>query len=281
MINQIPNLLAARAGGRIQCAKWLRSAIAVALILIGLATTSGASGANVNSSQATKPVRAMKSVSADVILKWERHTDWGDDQTQCKSLQIGANNRVMIGACGGKPEAKEFFANLDEEWAEIQNRFAPFGYKTSTDRLVFRGKGQLAGPAWQRAIVAWAHSTYGYLYGGRISATGRNVMELWYGNNEVPGMPGKCGVFAVRDIGDASVSTFPCGQTGGTAEEHFSDWLETKEWEVFDNWLYHRARLEMGQNYFGGKGKRKMNQREVAELSRWANAVSTRLLGRK
>lgn len=257
----------------------LRSLVVTALLFIG---SVAASGAAANLSRAARTRQVTKTIGGNSILKWEGHTKWGDgDESRCKSLQLTADNQAMIGACGGKREAKGFFGGIDQEWADIQNRFAPFTYKSATDRLVFRGKGQLAGLAWQRAVVAWAHSIYGTLYGGRRSATGLNVMEWWYMNNEVPGKPDKCGVLAVRGIGDASASTFPCGQTGGTVEENFSGWLATKEWEVFDKWLYHRAGLEIDGNNFYGRGKRKMNRRERAELSHWAKSVFTRLLRQK
>jgi hypothetical protein len=193
---------------------------------------------------------------------------------------LSADDKPMIGSCSGKPEARAFFAGLEQEWADVQNRFAPFTYTSATDRLVFRGRGTLAGPAWQRAVVAWAHSMYGYLYSGRISATGRNVLE-WH-VNEAPGRPDTCGpVLVVRDIGDAFTVSAPCRQTRGTADDAVHDWLTTQEWEVFDEWLQHWAPLDVGGNRFVGTGTGKMNQKETAELSRWVQSVYARLSMRK
>lgn len=214
------------------------------------------------------------------MLVWEGYTDWGNgDNPGCKSLQLKTAKRASMGPCGSPLEAKEIFAGIEQEWADIQHRFASFTYKSATDRLVFRGKGKLGGPAWQRAIVAWAHSIYGALSSGRRSATGRNVLEWWL--NEVPERPGQCGLLVVRESGDATASVFPCGQFGGTTGEDFSAWLTTREWNVFDQWLYHRAELESGDNNFAGKGKRQMKQQERTALSRWATAVFTRLLRQK
>ena len=259
-----------------------KSLVVIALLLSGWATNIWAWHSVINSSERAQPTQATRS---DIILAWEGYTAWGNgDNTGCKSLQLSAGNRAMIGPCGGQHEAKEFFAGIEQEWADIENRFAPFTYKTAADQLVFRGKGKLAGPAWQRAVVAWAHSIYGSLYSGRRSATGRNVLEWWL--NEVPGRSGKCGLLVVREIGDATASVFPCGQTVGKAEEDFSAWLATNEWEVFDKWLYHRAELclannDGSENCLNGKGKRKMSQPERTELSRWAKSVFIRLLRQK
>jgi hypothetical protein len=203
-------------------------------------------------------------------LIWERRTriNNGGEYT-CSSLLLAPNNQALIGPCGSAQTPVRLFAHRDREWAEILARFAPFQYNTSREQVTFQGRGQIAGPAWRRAITAWARFSYSELSAGRFSASPRTVLSWWLG--EFPGRPDKCAHLTVLDFGYAYAESIPC--QGGDVQNSVGAWLETRKWERFDAWLYSRAPVYQGNNYFSGEGAREMTEAEIIELSDWAETV--------
>ena len=94
------------------------------------------------------------------------------------------------------------------EFAEMAARFAPFTYNADSDKLVFRGYGSIASPAWQRAILAWAQWTTGETISGHVCASCRTAMS-WF-LDEVDGQPGICKHLTVLNYGYATAETVPC-----------------------------------------------------------------------
>jgi hypothetical protein len=207
-------------------------------------------------------------------LIWQGHTQIGEgDIESCKSLFIASDDQARVGPCGDTQSQRTLPANHSREFAEMLAQFAPFEYDTPQEYVVFRGKGQVAGPAWERALAAWARFTYGELLADRVSASVKTVMAWPMG--EVPERPGYCNQVIVLVYGYAYVYLVPC--QGGPVQEAVGGWLETDEWEQFDAWLYGRAPVYQDEGYFAGEGTAEMTEAEITELSNWAETVHSRL----
>jgi hypothetical protein len=216
----------------------------------------------------------VEEITPEPYLVWEGHTDIGDGDTDsCKSLVIASDAQARVGSCGDTQPQETLSANHSREWAEILARFAPFEYDTPQEHLALRGKGQVSGPAWERAIAAWARFTYGELLAGRVSASVKTIMAWSMG--EVPEQPGYCNQLIVLVYGYAYLYLIPCQD--GPVQEAVGGWLEADEWEQLDAWLYSRAPVYQDEGYFAGEGAEEMNEAEIAELSNWAKTVYARL----
>jgi hypothetical protein len=211
--------------------------------------------------------------SGDAALAWEGDPDLGDNQADCLSLRLTASGEATIGPCGEAGTPAELLAQQQQTWTGMLNRFAPFEYESEQERVVFEGQGDIASPAWERAIASWARFTYMQAASGRVSASVQTVMSWWLG--ETPGQPGYCRHLVVLNYGYAYANIDPC--EGGQTAESVAGWLETSEWEPFDAWLYDRAPVYEGDNYFAGLGTTEMSEAEVESLSEWAEGVYTRL----
>jgi hypothetical protein len=223
-------------------------------------------------SAATPLIEAANAPEAYLI--WEGHTEIGDgDLESCKSLVIASDDQARIGPCGDAQSQRTLPANHSREFAEMLAHFTPFEYDTPQEHVVFRGKGQVAGPAWERAIAAWARFTYGETLADRVGASVKTVMAWPMG--EVPDRPGYCNQVIVMVYGYAYVYLVPC--QGGPVQEAVGGWLETDEWEQFDAWLYGRAPVYQNEGYFAGEGVVEMTEDEVIELANWAETVYARL----
>jgi hypothetical protein len=227
------------------------------------------------------PIRPLESAapdatapSSEVLLAWEGYTEMGDgDPSQCKSLQLLANNRATIGPCSEQGEVNPLPPHLAQEFADLVARFAPFTVETDGDTLLFQGKGSTAGEARQRAILAWTHFAYGELATGRTSASVRSALSWMLG--ELPDQPGVCEHLNVLVYGYAYADQVPC--QGGDVQNSVGDWLTDDELATFDALLYQYAPFYQENNYLAGLGQAEMGEAEAAELAAWAEALYTRL----
>lgn len=205
------------------------------------------------------------------LLEWEGFGPWGDgDETRCKALQVESDLQVQAGSCedpasAGQPAGQQF--------TEMALRFAPFEYVTANERVVFRGEGEIAGPAWQRAILAWAHWTFAEVTTGHACAACRTVLSWEFG--PVPDQLEFCTHLVVLDYGYAYVETSLCG--GGDVAGYTAGWLETDEWGALDAWLTDRGALLEEDRTFAGKGTNPLTAEELEQLEGWTSAVFTRL----
>lgn len=210
----------------------------------------------------------------DSILAWQGYTAMGDgDPTRCKQMAIDADGNVEFGLCDGPAESRP--PSDSQEWTEIQTRFAPFTLDAVSDSVAFSGVGDLAGPAWQRALLAWTHFTYGELVSGRTSASARTALSWYLG--EAPDQPGLCNHLTVLVYGYAYAQQAAC-QGGGTVQNPVGGWLTTAEIEAFDALLYRRGPLYEGDNYFSGLGDQPWNDGDSALVEEWAQQVYARLV---
>lgn len=72
---------------------------------------------------------------------------------------MAADGQAAIGPCDAPPTPLGHFAHLYflDLWEHWLRRFASFQAETLFGRVIFRGQGQeVASPAWQRALAAWA-----------------------------------------------------------------------------------------------------------------------------
>lgn len=209
----------------------------------------------------------------EIALLWEGDPLPDDGQEECRTLQVTAAGQAALGPCDAAGAAVELSTAQPGGWAEIVTRFAPFEAETEQGRLVFQGQGDIGGPAWERALATWARLTYNQLAGGRVSASGPTVLSWWLG--ELPDRPGICRQLVVLNYGYAYHNLTPC--EGGQVQESTGGWLETTEWAQFDDWLYQRAPVYQGNDYFSGLGSTEMSQAEITALAGWAELVYTRL----
>jgi hypothetical protein len=199
-------------------------------------------------------------------LTWE-----GDNDGE---LFIIPDGKVGIGCCEGLFMPLQFMPYQEEIWADIQARFASFQYEDQDEKLIFKGKGEIASPAWQRAIATWSRRTWGQLYVGGVCAACSTVLVWRYEEWQVPEETENYPSLLVTDIGRVSVSFPPCD---GNEVQHMDAWLTTDEWERFDAWLYGRASTHFADGEFWGRGSQQMDGNELAELSTWVESVYTRL----
>lgn len=207
-------------------------------------------------------------------LIWEGFTEFGDGNAEtCKSLRVGPGSQAVVGECETIETAGQVQEFQNQAWTEMLDRFAPFEYSSDAEKVIFRGTGQIEGPAWQRAIATWARFTYGELFTGRVGAAVRTSLSWSLG--EVPGQPGSCGRLLVLNFGYAYRNVEPCG--GGQLQSTVGGWLETDELEQFDAWLYGREAVYQNDSYFAGEGAQPMSEAEQAELATWVESVYGRL----
>jgi hypothetical protein len=209
--------------------------------------------------------------AGDVALIWEGTADVGSGgEVGCDSLILTPDRQSLIKPCGSPQSTVQLLPNQAREWTELLAHFAPFEVRTGQEYLAFRGTGQVAGAAWQRAIAAWARFTFMELRAGRVGASLKTVMSWWL--DPVPDQPGSCGHLLVLVFGYAYHSTGPCDGSGPDTNL-ITGWVGTEDWTTFDGWLYGRAPVYQGNNYFAGQGSQEMGQEELAELSGWARRV--------
>lgn len=252
----------------------LPAAIMVVLALILAGCAAGTQAQN-SPSPTSVPTATATPIAAGAALTWEGQIVNGEGaEAQCSRLELDESASARVGDCGSAGQTRQLFANRDQEWAQIQTRFAPFEYRSATDHLTFRGTGTVTGAAWQRAILSWVHTTFGELSSGRVSAAVRTQMSWML--DPLPGETNTCAHLAVMSFGYAFADVAPC-QGGGTMQDTQSGWLETAEWEQFDAWEYSRASYSKEMNYFEGQGTQTLSEAEVQAMDAWARNVYNRL----
>jgi len=233
-------------------------------------TTPTAGVADVDS----QPTAEGSGADATPALAWEGQGLWGDeDATRCKTLQIGADGQMTLGYCG---QTLTVTSLNRPEFGEMLERLAAFELETPTDSLVFQGRGQIDDPAWQRAVLAWVHWTFGETWSGRACAACRTALS-WHLGPLTTDDPSQCAHLTVLDYGQAYAEVRPC--EGGPVLVQANGWLETDEWGQLDEWLTGRSELYSGDNYLAGAGSQSMTQAEQAQLEELARGTYTRLSG--
>jgi hypothetical protein len=187
-------------------------------------------------------------------------------------MRIGSDYQLQAGPC---EQAAGIVQPAGQQFTEMVYRFAQFETVTANESVVFRGLGEIESPAWQRAILAWAHWTYAEVITGQICAACRTVFSWGFVPN--PDQPGFCTSLVVLDYGYAYAETSPC--EGGGLAGYLGGWLETGEWETMDSWLTTRAAYFTEENMtFAGTGTVPLAAGELDALAAWANAVYDRLV---
>jgi len=203
-------------------------------------------------------------------LVWEGQEDDG-----CQSLLLAADGRAAIGPCDAPHVLRPLLEEMgrSQQWTDLLLRFAPFEAKTPSGWVKFQGQGQeVASPAWQRAVAAWARLVRQELQFGRSGASWGAALA-WH--REMPERPGYCQFMQVEVYGWAYASIARC--EGGDPQDLGQGWLETAEWEQFDAWFYSRAPVYHPELDFFGTGAQEMSESEVDALRRWAEDVYSRL----
>lgn len=205
----------------------------------------------------------------DADLEWQGAGVWGDgDPTRCKALRAAAHGLVSAGDCDQLPTAVVAHHPL---LVDLVSRLAPFEAWTATEHLRLRGRGLLAGPAWQRAAFNWARWTYAELASGRACAACQTALAwtLDEAGGEV------CRQLTVLNFGYAYAETRPCA--GGGPLTHREAWLETAEWERLDDWLISRAPAQAGPNYLAAEGQTPLSADELGQVEEFARALYDRI----
>lgn len=222
----------------------------------------------------SRPTAVGSGAETTPVLAWEGQGLWGDeDATRCKTLQIGADGQMTLGYCGQTLTVTSFNR---PEFGEMLERLAAFELKTPTDSLVFQGRGQIDDPAWQRAVLAWVHWTFGETWSSRACAACRTALS-WHLGPLSAAESAQCAHLTVLDYGQAYAEVRPC--EGGPVLVQANGWLETGEWGQLDEWLTGRAELYSGDNYLAGTGSQSMTEAERDQLEALARGIYTRLTG--
>jgi hypothetical protein len=256
---------------------------------------------------ASEPYRFMLAAERvpeieDPVLIWERRYVGYDEKEYCSRLELGMDGQGVTGSCDSPDRLARVSEERVPQLTEMVARFAPFqSEEVESERaereFIFQGQGEMASPAWQRAVTRWADRRYDEARGSSRSCDACETALYWW-LPEVPGHPGYCGHLVVLDYGRAVAWVEPCAGTSGHREFSGWVWLNTAEWEAFDRWLYSRAHLCVstqpgcswseaaedtcdelsGLSCFSGLGSEEMSEGEVAELTRWAEGVFARLM---
>ncbi len=193
------------------------------------------------------------------------------------NVRVTLQGEMTIGD-GGPPRS---IARAGLDFDELLARFAPFEQQTSSGKLLFRGHGTVADPAWRRAILYWIRAMHEQAVSGHACSachTGLSYLVV-----DATSTPNRCGHLTVPWWGYAYAETHPCvgdpvpgaDRSGASVE----GWLETSEWVRLEDWLTHRSPTYWGDNYLSGVGSRRMSEDEKQRLAELAQAVYRRLVG--
>lgn len=194
------------------------------------------------------------------------------DTSRCAMLKIN-NNEAEVQACDGTGTTVPVAGN--QAWSDIGNRFAAFDYESPSEQLTFDGSGEIHGPEWERAILAWARITRAELATGHVSAAARTAVSWNLG--PVHDSPDVCAHLTVLDYGYAYAERRSCEDN--TLVSSVEGWLEQAEMEQLDAWFYGYSPLYSDDNYINGVGETNMPEGESANVQPWAEALWTRLAG--
>lgn len=256
---------------------------------------------------ASEPYRFMLAAERvpgieDPVLIWERRYVNYDEKEYCSRLELGKDGQGVAGSCDSPDRLARVSEERVPQLTEMVARFAPFQIEEveserAERKFIFQGWGEIASPAWQRAITRWADRRYDEARRSSRSCAACETALFWW-LPEVPGHPlGYCGHLVVLDYGRAGAWIEPCGDTSGHREFSSWAWLDTAEWEAFDRWLYSCAHFCVssqpgcsrsdatedtcdelsGLSCFSGLGSKEMSDEEIAELTRWAEGVFAQL----
>jgi hypothetical protein len=222
-----------------------------------------------------QPYRLLLAAGPDLGIEEPALQREGQKDGGCQSLVLDADGRAAMGPCDAPHVLLPLLEEMGrlQQWADLVARFAPFEAETPSGWVKFQGQGhEVASPAWQRALAAWARLVRMELQFGRSGASWGAALA-WH--REMPGRPGYCEFLHVEMYGLAYASVARCG--GGDAQDLGQGWLDTAEWEQFDAWFYGRAPVyQQGLEFFSA-GTQEMSDSEVDALQRWAEAVYNRL----
>jgi|GEM_PF-1303303 len=216
------------------------------------------------------PIVEQHNITQEDMLLWEGPALFAEDQTECHRLRLTQDYQAFLGPCAGEPTEVAFVPNQNGGLADMITRFAPFQADLPQGRLTFNGQGQLAGPAWERALTSWAQFTDAELASGRVGAANRTALAWHLGEQD-----GQCQMLLVLSHGYATAGRSPC--EGGQMEVIASNWVDTTDWEQFDSWLYNRAPLYQNNSYLDGRGSIEMSAEEATALARWAESMYAKL----
>jgi hypothetical protein len=216
----------------------------------------------------------------ETALLWEGEPALfaGAEEGSCLSFTLSAAGQGSLGACDGPQRAVELtgeqFARL-ELWHDWLLRFAYFEADTPYGRVVFQAHSpETASPAWQRALAAWAKLAALELNDGRSGASWGAALA-W--QQPHPDRPGYCQFLSVQTYGWAYASTALC--EGGDPENLGQGWIDTTQWEQFDDWFYQRTPLTTERLSFFGVGSTELSEADRAALEQWAEIVYAKLAG--
>lgn len=212
--------------------------------------------------------------NAAPLLLWEGPALFAEAPTECHRLSVTQDYQAFVGLCDGEQTEIEFVTNREGGLADIIAHFAPFQADTSRGRITFKGNGEIAGPAWERAITNWAQFTHAELVNGRVGAANRTVLAWNLG--EQSGQPDKCQMLLVLGHGYATAGLIPC--EGGQMEVITNGWIDPADWEQFDTWLYSNAPFYQDNNYLDGRGTVEMSAKEANALVEWAETMYAKLI---
>jgi hypothetical protein len=198
-------------------------------------------------------------------------------QNGCRTLTLTLDGQAAVGSCNSLQTRAHLSDEVDRstQWTELLKRFAPFQAQAQQEELTFRGQGaQVASPAWQRAISAWAKVVQSELELGRSGASWATALT-W--SRALPEQTGYCKYLSIEEYGYAYTSTARC--EGGDPQTSEKGWLANAEWQQFDAWFYSLAPFESVSRgiTFLGRGSRPMGDKEVTELALWVEEVYARL----
>lgn len=199
---------------------------------------------------------------------------WEGEDSGCQSLRLAPDGRAAIGPCDSPQVRLHLLKETQrpQEWAELQQRFAPFEADTPWGLVQFRGQGkEVATPARERAIAAWARLVHTELLFGRSGASW-GVAVNWRRPSDRPEF---CEFLHVENYGMAFASRARC--EGGDVENLGQAWLTDDELERLDAWYYNRQLISRTDLYFAGVGKERPSPKEIDQLRDWAAGVYERL----
>jgi hypothetical protein len=198
-------------------------------------------------------------------LAWRWETAPGG----CQTLLVSIDARAAVGWCDGPilgmPWMEGGFSAA--EWSYLHARFQSFQRDSAQHALAFAGTGgDIATPAWQRAIDSWASLRWSELRAGRSGAAHGRALAY---RRPVRARAGYCDVLEVTEYGVAWLGRSMC--EGGGGEPGKAVWLSDELWERMDEWLrgWSPYTDETAGIYFFGTGPHAPDAAEARELARW------------
>ncbi len=213
---------------------------------------------------------ATETVGDQPLLEWEGLVQVGNDAQKCRTMRVSADYALTIGFCGQSPSTATMIRQ--EMVREMFARLAPFEYRTGEDKLVFRGRGEIADPIWGEAVLAWVHNSYGELSSGHVCASCSTVFTWSLG--QVAGQAETCRIVYVLAWGYATATEVPC--KGGISTPGHSDWLTTGEWQALND-LTNRGAVNPDTVDWDKGSKVPGNERLTGLLDDWTRGVYERL----